>query len=158
MPKLELEPIPKQYLPKNLRRFPDPVAMEMYSYRVVRRGPACVFYREYEDAQRARIGRKGAAFQLPGLVLFFAKAAGMGILQNLAYAAFVRVINRIRRPKKELDGKGLRLEAVASRRIYNRVRRENHPGTKASRTPAPKLEEKLETQYRLMVKLTRTPR
>lgn len=81
----------------------------------------------------------------------------MGIIQNLAYAAFVRVINRIRRPKKELDGKGLRLEAVASRRICNRVRRENHPGTKASRTLAPTMKEKFETQYRLMVKLTRTP-
>ncbi len=128
MPKqLELEPIAKAPFPEDLRRFPDVGAMEMYAYRAVRRGPARIFYKEYEDSLRAKIGKERAAFRVHDVVLFFAKAAADGIIGNLAYAALSAIINRIRRPRKEIGGKQARFEAVVSRRTYNRIRRENHP-------------------------------
>jgi hypothetical protein len=50
------------------------------------------------------------------------------IIGNLAYAALLRIVNRIRRPRKEIGGQ----ETVVSRRKYNRIRREKPPGVRAS--------------------------
>lgn len=151
----EFEPIPKEALPKALRVFPNVVAMEMYAYRAVRRGPARVFYRDYEDSQRARMGKQHMAFRLHDLVLFFATAAGAGVIGNLAYAALISIVNRIRRPRREIGAEHLQLEAVVSRQAYDRARRQRHPNTKPSRRQEATVERKLETQYRLIVKLKR---
>ena len=150
--------MPRSSLPKDLRKFPNVVARELYNYRAISRGPAHVFYKEYEDSLRAGIGKEHVAFRLHDVVLFLAKAAAEGIVGNCAYSVLVRAINAIRRPKRELGGSRTRFETVVSRRTYNRVRREHRPSTKASRTLRSNLEEKLETQYRLMVTLTRGPK
>ena len=156
MPKqLKFEPIPKKALPKALHIFPEVVAMEMYAYRAVERGPARICYQEYEDSERAKMGKQHVAFRVHDVVLFFAMAAGAGVIGNLAYATLMGIVDRIRRPSKEIGGEHLRLETVVSRRTYNRVRRENHPNTKPSRQREAIVERKLETQYRLMVRLKR---
>jgi hypothetical protein len=154
----KLEPMLKLAFPKDLRDLPDAVASEIYRYRVVGRGPARVFYKEYEDSLRARLGEKEVAFRLHDLIFFFAKAAAEGVVGNLAFSVLAKAINALRKPKQELGGNELRFEAEVSRRTYNHVRREHHPDAKPSRALSSKLEEKLETQYRLMVKLTHTPR
>jgi hypothetical protein len=158
MPKrLELEPIPTNSLPRDLRDLPAPFAMEMYAYRAVGRGPARVFYREYEDSLRAKLGKK-AHFRVHDLVLYIASVAGAGIIQNLAYDALKALVRKIRRPKQELGGSGFRFEAVVSRRKYNRVRRERHPDRASRKGVTEEVEQGLETQYRLIVKLTRNSR
>jgi hypothetical protein len=153
--RLEFEPIPREALPKDLRHFPDIWAMETYAYRSVRRGPARIFYKDYEDSRRAEMGKQHVAFRVHDIVLFFATAAGSGVIGNLAYAALVSIINRIRRPRKEVGGDNLRLEAVVSRQSYNRLRRKYHPDEKASRQREEAVERKLQTQYKLIVKLKR---
>ena len=101
------------------------------------------------------MGKQHVAFRVHDVVLFFATAAGAGVIGNLAYAALVGIVNRIRRPRREIGGEQLQLEAVVSRRAYNRVRRQNHPNTKPTRQRQATVERKLETQYRLIVKLKR---
>jgi hypothetical protein len=152
---LKLEPIPQDALPKDLRRFPDIVAMEMYAYRSVSRDPDRIFYTNYEDSRRAEMGKQHVAFRVNDIVLFFATAAGSGVVGNLAYAALVGMINRIRRPSKEIGSGNARLETVVSRQSYNSVRRKYHPDAKASRQREAVVERKLETQYKLIVKLKR---
>lgn len=125
-------------------------AREVYIYRAVGRGPARIFYKEFEDSEKA--GRD-AAFRFHDLVMFFAVAAGSGAIGNFTYAAIIRAIKAIRRPKQEIASKGIRFEAVVSRKTYNRVRREKNSGKRARQVPTPELEEKLETEYRLMVHL-----
>jgi hypothetical protein len=156
--RLEFEPIPRDLLPKSLREFPDFVAMESYAYRAVGRGPARIFYEEYEDALRGGRGNKRVAFRVSDIVLFFASAAASGVIGNLAYAAVMTAVRKVRRPKKEFENGAVSFDAVVSRKTYNSARREKHPG-KASRKRAPKqVEQELETEYRLTVKLTRNPR
>jgi hypothetical protein len=164
MPKLE--PMPTHAFPKDLRNLPDVVASELYRYRAVERGLAHTFYMEYENSLRAKAATEGVvgsvkrgknvAFCLADVVNFFAKAAAEGVVGNIAFLVLVKAIGALRKPKQEIMGRGLRFEAVVSRRTYNRRRRAHHPEKKASRALAPKLQEKLETQYRLIVKLTRT--
>jgi hypothetical protein len=160
MPKrLEFEPIPRDSLPKALQRLPDPVAMEMYAYRVVGREPARTFYKEYENSLRARTGKKTrVAFRVSDLVLYLASVAGAGIIQNLAYDVLKAVVRKIRRPQKEFPASGLRFEAVVSRRTYNRVRRERHPDRASRKSASEQVEQELETKYRLTVKLRRNSR
>lgn len=155
--RLELEPIPRDLLPKALRGFPDLVAMEMYAYRAVGRRPARIFYKEYEDSLRAKAGRK-TRFRVSDLVLFLAGVAGTGIIQNLAYDVLKILVKKIRRPKSEFPSSEVRFEAVISRRTYNRVRRENHPGKASRKEVSEEVEQELEIQYRLIVKLTRESR
>lgn len=150
--------MPTLAFPKDLRDLPDVVASEIYRYRMVQRGPARVFCKEYEDSLRRNLGKKTVAFLLPDVVLFFAKAAAEGIIGNLAFFGLVKGINALRKRKQEIGGNGVLFEAVVSRRTYNRIRREPHPGSRARRALPSKLEEKLAIQYRLMIKLTRTPR
>lgn len=155
--RLELEPIPRDLLPKALRGFPDLVAMEMYAYRAVGRRPARIFYKEYEDSLRAKTGRD-TRFRVSDLVLFLAGVAGTGIIQNLAYDVLKILVKKIRRPKREFPTGEVRFEAVISRRTYNRVRRENHPGKASRKEVSEEVEQELDTQYRLIVKLTRKSR
>src|SRR5271170_6879990 len=79
---LELEPIAKDAIPEDLRRFPDAVAMEMYGYHAVRRGPARAFYKEYEDSLRVRIGKQKAAFRVHDAVLFCGSRCRWGNRQS----------------------------------------------------------------------------
>ena len=155
MPKLRLKPIPKHAFPKDLRTLPDLAARELYRYRAVERGLAHVFYMEYEDSLRAKRG-KHVRFSVPDVVNFFAKAAAQGVVGNLAFFILARAITALRKPKQEVMGQGFRFETVVSRRTYSRLRRERHPKKKASHAISANLQEKLETQYRLIVKLTRT--
>jgi len=143
--------MPKQLdFPKNLRQYPEIWARETYIYRVVGRGLPRVFYKEYEDSLRA--GRK-VKFHLPNVVMFFARAAAEGVIGGFAYAAIVRAIKAVRKPKREVGGKGIRFEAVVSRKTYNRVRRKEFSGKRARQVSTSELGEKLETEYRLMVSL-----
>jgi hypothetical protein len=158
---IRLEPIPRQIVPKKLREMHDLVVQELYSYSVVSRGAARVFCEEYEERLRSKLKSPGAKFHLHNIVLFMAKTAGTGVISNLAYAALVRLVAAVRKPKQEFPPNKYRFEAVISRTTYNRLRRERHPETKASRLVSDGLETKLQTDYRLMVMLTKdsaTPR
>jgi len=136
--------------PKSLRQYPEGSARETYIYRVVRRGLPRVFYKEYEHSREA--GRQ-VKFRFADLVMYFAQAAAQGVIGNLAYYAIAKAIKALRKPKQEAMGKGLRFEAVISRRTYNRLRREQHPHTGARRISTSEVDERLETEYRLMVSL-----
>ena len=140
----------KLAFPRNLRQYPEAAAREMYIYRVVGRAPARTFYKEFEDRKRA--GRD-VAFRFHDLVMFFAQCAAQGVIGNFAFAAILRAIKAIRKPKQEVGSKGVRFEAVVSRKTYNRVRREKNSAKRARQAPTHELEERLETEYRLMVRL-----
>jgi hypothetical protein len=88
--------------------------------------------------------------------MFFARAAAEGVIGGFAYAAIVQAIKAIRKPTQEIGNKGIRFDAVVSRKTYNRVRREKNSGKRARQRPTPELEEKLEREYRLMVSLKRS--
>jgi hypothetical protein len=158
MPKLKIEPFPRQSLPKHLQQYPELLASELYTYRVLRRGPARAFYRELEAKMKAKEGTDNVAFRFHDVVLWLLSAAGQGVIGNLAFAVLLEAIRKVRQPKQEIGASKIRLEGVVSRRTYNRIRRERHPGKKASRTVTPDQEERLETDYRLMVRLTRKER
>jgi hypothetical protein len=151
------EPLPRTLLPKDLRDLPELVALEIYLYRTVSRGPARVFVKEIEDLQRKRIGCAEAAFHLHDIVLYFAKIAGEGIIGNLAYAVVSRVVQGIRRPKKEISGGNFVFETTISKKTYKRLREEKHPHTRPALKATPVFEENAETQYKLMVTLKRIP-
>ena len=136
--------------PKNLRQYPELFARETYIYRVVRHGLPRVFYKEYED--RLRAGRK-VKFHLSNIVMFFAQAAAAGVVEGLTHAAIDRAIKAVRKPRQEVGGKGVRFGEVVLRRTYNRIRREKHYGKRGRQVPTRDVEEKLETEYRLMVNL-----
>jgi len=143
--------MPKQVdFPRNLRQYPDAAAREMYIYRVVGRGLPHVFYKEFEDSKK--VGRN-VAFRFPDIVMFFARAAAEGVIGGFAYAAILRAIRAIRKPKQEVGGEGIRFEAVVSRKTYNRVRREKNSGKRVRQRSTYELEENLETEYRRMVLL-----
>ena len=152
-PMIKFEPMPKNALPKDLQEYPDVVANELYKYRTISRGPARVFNIEFENTLRASSGTKNVAFHLHDAALYFAKAAGEGVIGNLAYAALVKAISSIRRPRREFPRAELRFEAVISRRSYTRQREKHHPETAPIRKVSPALNQKLETEYRLMVRL-----
>jgi hypothetical protein len=86
--------------------------------------------------------------------MFFAAGAAQGIIGNLAYYAIAKAVKVVRKPKQETGGGSERFDNVILRRTYNRVRRENHPGTKARLSSTSEVEERLEIEYRLMVGLT----
>lgn len=150
-----IEPLPMQAYPKSLRYLPPVVAHELYRYRVVGRGPARVFYQEYEESLRAKHGGGRVAFSVSDIVLYFANAAAAGVIGNIAYNALMRAVTRLRKPKQELVGGSRKFELVISRRTYERLRKDKHQQGKPSRTVPPITSKKLETQYRLMVLLTK---
>jgi hypothetical protein len=148
--------LPRDFLPKDLQDLPDVAAHEIYIYRAVSRGPAHAFCEDIEKTERRRIGIKEAAFRLHDVVLYFAQVAGEGVIKNLAYSVVSRIVDAIRKPRKEI-GKVRRFEAVISKKTYRRLRLKQHPGTRPTlKTPAT-FEEEAETQYKLMVTLKRTP-
>jgi hypothetical protein len=136
--------------PKNLRRYPEVAARELYIYRVVRRGLPHVFYKDYEDRRKA--GRQ-VAFRFHDIVMFFAAAAASGVIGNFTYAAILRAVRSVRKHKQEAMGDAGRFEEVVLRKTYNRIRREKHHGKRGRQVSTSELEEKLETEYRLMVNL-----
>jgi hypothetical protein len=108
MTRIKFEGMPMSSFPKDLQKFPDFVASELYNYRVVSRGPARVFNLEYENSLRAaRGGHKTVAFHVHDVALFFAKAAAEGVVGNLAYAALVKAVSALRRPRKECSHNAL---------------------------------------------------
>jgi hypothetical protein len=131
-------------MPKRLRlpkEFPNEWAREAYIYHVVGRGLPHVFYKEFEDRKKA--GQE-VAFRFHDIVMFFAAAAAAGVIGNFTYAAILRAIKAIRKPQQEIGGKDIRLDAVVSRKTYNRVRREKHSGKRGRQVSTFELEEKLE--------------
>jgi hypothetical protein len=149
------EPLPHDFLPKDLQHLPDAAAHEIYIYRAVSRGPARAFCEDIENRERRRSGLKEVEFRLLDVVLYFAKVAGEGVIGNLAYSVVSRVVGAIRKPRKEL-GKVRDFEFVISKRKYTQLRREQHPGTRPTlKTPTNFIEE-AESQYKLMVTLKRT--
>jgi hypothetical protein len=134
--------------PKLPKEFPNEWAREAYIYHVVGRGLPHVFYKEFEDRKKA--GRE-VAFRFHDIVMFFAAAAASGVIGNFTYAAILRAIKAIRKPKQEIGGADIRFDAVVSRKTYNRVRREKHSGKRGRQVSTFELEEKLQTEYRLMV-------
>jgi hypothetical protein len=143
--------------PESLKQYPEEFAREIYIYRAVGRGPARVFYKEFEDRQKAR-EEPGVevAHGFHDLVMYFAQAAAQGVIGNFTFAALLWAIKRVRQPKQEVASKGIRFDAVISRKTYDRVRRENNPGKRSRQIPTPELENKLEREYRLMVSLKKT--
>jgi hypothetical protein len=159
MPRSLLQPIPRELLPKDLQNFPDILASEQYSYRAVARGPAKKCYDQYESSARKAHFAPGVkvAFSFPDIVMFFASAAGTGIIGNIAYAALVKTIKAVRKPKKELFPRTLSFEAFISRNTYSEIRREyNERSSQGRRTVSAKVINKIETNYRLIVKLKNT--
>ena len=134
-------------LPKD---FPTEWAREGYIYQAVGRKPASIFYREFEDRRKA--GRE-VEFRFHDVVMFFAQAAAAGIIGNFSYAAILQAIKAIRKPKQEIGGKDIRFGTVVSRKTYNRVRRERHVKKRGRTVSTSELEERIETEYRLMVHL-----
>jgi hypothetical protein len=153
------EPLPREFLPKDLRRFPDVVAHELYVYRAVSRGPAAKFLLEIEAAKRKEMGVRAdeVAFRLHDVLLYFAKVAGEGVIGHLAWHTLCRIVKAIRKPTKEFPRNDLKFEIAISKKTYDRIRKEHHPGTRPTLKASPAFEEKAETQYRLMVTLKRTP-
>jgi hypothetical protein len=151
------EPLPRESLPKDLRDLPDLAAHELYLYRAVSRGPARLFVKEIEDSQRKRMGIAKVEFRLHDIVLYFARIAGEGIIGNLAYAIVSRVVQAVRRPKKEISGASLLFETTISKKTYKRLREEKHPHTRPALKATSDFEEEAETQYKLMVTLKQTP-
>lgn len=129
----------------------------MYIYRVVGHGIPRFFYKQFEDRERAKEGIHGrqGEFRFHDLVMFFAAAAASGVIGNLAYDAVRKAIQRVRKPGLEIASKGIHFGVVVSRKTYNRVRHEKNPGIRALRSSTPKFEEKLESEYRLMVSLSK---
>lgn len=116
---------------------------------------AGAFFRDFEQRRKDAEGWD-VAFRFVDEIYFFAVAAASGVLGNLAYDALCGVVRAVRKPKKEIGG-GVKFEAVISRTLYNRVRRQNHPNARARNT-SPTIEKKLETEYKLMVRLWPTKR
>lgn len=137
------------------KEFPNEWAREAYIYHVVGRGLPHVFYKEFADRQKA--GRE-VAFRFHDVVMFFAAAAASGVIGNFTYAAILRAIKAIRKAKQEIGGEDIKFDAVVSRKTYNRVRREKHPGKRGRQATTSELEEKVETEYRLMVHLKKPDR
>jgi hypothetical protein len=146
--------------PKDLRVYPETFARELYVYRVVGRGIPHVFYKEFEDRERAKEEVHGGEveFRFHDLIMFFAAAAASGVIGNLTYDAIRKAIEGIRKPQREVASKGIRFESVVSRKTYNRLRRERNPRTRAHRSSSLELEEKVDTEYRLMVSLNQSRR
>ena len=141
--------------PKDLQMYPEEYAREIYIYRIVGRGLARTFYKEFEDREKAK--EEGEAeFRFVDVVMFFAKAAANGVLGNMTYDAIRKVIKSIRKPRLEFGSSGVRFEAVVSRRFYNRIRREKNSGQRADRSSSAKVINQLETEYRLMVSLKKS--
>ena len=151
-----LQSIPRNKLPKDLQKYPDLLASEMYRYRVVSRGVARRMTLEYEES--LRIKYHGAdhghvAFALAPVVLFILSSATSGVIGNLAYGALKDAVKRIRRPKQEFPFKQISFESVISEDTYRRYRLEEHPGSRPLRRLPSETEQELETRYRLMVML-----
>ena len=148
----------KPLFSKSLRKYPEELARELYIYRAVGREPACVFYKEFEDRQRAHDEQPGVEveYRFHDLVMYFAQAAAQGVIGNFAFAAILWAIRRVREPKQEIASRGIRFDAVISRKTYNRIRREKNPGKRPRKTPTQELEQKLAKEYRLMVSLKQT--
>jgi hypothetical protein len=138
-------------LAESSQQAPATWAGELYIYDVVGRGLPHLFYAEYEDRQLQ--GRE-VAFRFVDVVMFIAAAAASGVIGNFTYAAIANAFKNIRTPSKEIGSQRVRFEAVVSRKTYNRVRRGQHPAKNAHRVRTPELEQELETQYRMMVRLT----
>ena len=89
--------------------------------------------------------------------MFFASAAGTGIIGNIAFTALVKIINAVRTPKREFFLKTLSFEAFISRHTYSEIRRKYNEGSlQGRRTVTAKVGEKIEMNYRLIVKLKKT--
>lgn len=150
--KLELEPIPREKLPKKLRdmtEVPDFVLSDLYRGRAVTRVESRL-RTEFEESLKR--GRK-VAFSLAPEIVFILRAAAEGVIGNIAFAALMTVVNRIRKPKREVFPGVKTLEQVVSRRTYSRYRLEEHPGKRPLRTVSIEFEQNIETEYRLMVPL-----
>ena len=138
-------------LAERSRQAPATWAGEPYIYDIVGRELPHLFYAEFEDRQ---VQGREVAFRFVDVVMFIAAAAASGVIGNFTYAAIANAFKNIRTPSKEIGGQGVRFEAVVSRKTYNRVRRSQHPAKNAHRVPTPELEQELETQYQMMVRLT----
>jgi hypothetical protein len=134
----------------NSQQSPVRWAGESYIYEVVGRGLPRVFYKEFED--REKRGRE-VEFRFVDVVMFIAAAAASGAIGNFTYAAIVKAFKAIRKPRQEIGGNRIQFEVVVSRKTYNSIRRIKHPAKRARRVPTSELEQELETQYRLMVRL-----
>jgi hypothetical protein len=149
--------MPKSHSKRDLS---GPFAHELYIHRAVEKGLARVFFREYEQSQSQKVaaGRRVAvAFRFADVVYFFAVAAASGVVGNLAYDALATVVRAIRKPKQEFPS-GVTFEVVISRRTYNRLHRQKHPGTKGISRAISQIEKALEVEYRLMVTRERADR
>lgn len=135
----------------------DPLELhlrDVYIHRAAGRSLARVFIREHRQIRQLAKGGT-AGFRFEDSVYFFGVAAATGVRENLTYNALAGLMRAIRRPKHEISGKAMKFEAVISRKTYNWQRRQRYSRAMASRSIS-EIREKLETEYKLMVTLSRT--
>ena len=99
--------------------------------------------------KKARHGRD-IEFFIPETVLFLAKVAGEGVLQNVAWAVVKEITNRFLLSEHR---RGIKFEAVVSIETYRKERSLQHPGTKPSRKAPGGFEETIRKQYKLSIGL-----
>lgn len=146
---LEIEPFPESLLPKSMRGiYKGELARHIYRYHAVSRGPARIIIHEYDERQAA--GRK-IAFSHPDIVFYFAKVAGEGIIGNLAFKLIMKIANGVREPLKEIFRPNIEFLSVVPKETYNRLRRQRHPGKRATSKLPESLKSKVEDQYKALV-------
>lgn len=148
--------------PPDLRQFPEIAARELYIHRVVGRGAASIFFREYEWKRKEAFlqrheGAATVAFRFPDVIYFIAAAAAQGVIGNLTYRAVASVVRAIRRPGHELGGgRSAKFEFIISKKTYERLRKERHSGERAKK-PSSVFTRKVTRTYSLMVTRTDKP-
>jgi len=138
--------------PKKSKNLPEVVARELYIHEVISKGLARVFFSEYYEEERLRTRGGKVHFRFADVVYYFAQAAAMGVIGNLAYDTLKAIVRAVRNPKQEIPTGDIRFEVVVSRKTYNRLRLKRHPGKRAFTTQT-EIEDGLRTQYKLMVGL-----
>ncbi len=101
--------------------------------------------------KKARHG-KNIDFFIPEIVLFCAKAAGEGVIQNVAWAVVKHITNAIWIAQHKKDYRKKLFEAVVSIKKYRKVRVLKYPGTQPLRRAPAGFEECIRKQYKLTVR------
>jgi hypothetical protein len=134
------------------------VNAEMSLYKQLEKPIPARFHAAYlHEKQKSYPPGHRVRFALQHFVLFCFVTAAQGVIGNASYAAVSRLIKRIREPKTELLPSKTTFEAVVSRKIYNQIRREQHPGTRADTRISTDVEETIEKTYRLTLAFKKTP-
>jgi len=125
-------------------------AHEIYIHKAVGKGLARVFFREFEEREKAGAGGD-VEFRFNDIVYFFAVAAASGVIGNLAYDALKHALAVVRKPR--LEHGAASFSSVVRRRTYERLREKKYPKDKPVNDSAEVMSE-LEREYDLIVAIT----